>query len=108
MDTKAYVYILECKDNTYYTGYTTNVKHRLKMHNLGRGAKYTRARRPCRLVYSKECDSKSSAMKLEYRIKQLSRKEKLDLILGRKARLDSRCIERILVSYYYNRSERMI
>ena len=64
MDTKAYVYILECKDNTYYTGYTTNVKHRLKMHNLGRGAKYTRARRPCRL---------------EYRIKQLSRKEKLDL-----------------------------
>ena len=46
MDTKAYVYILECKDNTYYTGYTTNVKHRLKMHNLGRGAKYTRARRP--------------------------------------------------------------
>lgn len=87
MDTKAYVYmayvyILECKDNTYYTGYTTNVKHRLKMHNLGRGAKYTRARRPCRLVYSKECDSKSSAMKLEYRIKQLSRKEKLDLILG--------------------------
>jgi putative endonuclease len=52
------------------------------MHNLGRGAKYTRARRPCRLVYSKECDSKSSAMKLEYRIKQLSRKEKLDLILG--------------------------
>ena len=76
MDTKAYVYILECKDNTYYTGYTTNVKHRLKMHNLGRGAKYTRARRPCRLVYSKECDSKSSAMKLEYRIKQLSRKEK--------------------------------
>lgn len=107
MDTKAYVYILECKDNTYYTGYTTNVKHRLKMHNLGRDAKYTRARRPCRLVYSKECDSKSSAMKLEYRIKQLSRKEKLDLILG-KARLDSRCIERILVSYYYNRSERMI
>lgn len=82
MDTKAYVYILECKDNTYYTGYTTNVKHRLKMHNLGRGAKYTRARRPCRLVYSKECDSKSSAMKLEYRIKQLSRKEELDLILG--------------------------
>lgn len=39
MDTKAYVYILECKDNTYYTGYTTNVKHRLKMHNLGRGCK---------------------------------------------------------------------
>lgn len=62
--------------------YTTDVENRLKMHNLGRGAKYTRARRPCRLVYSKACDSKSSAMKLEYKIKQLSRKEKVDLILG--------------------------
>ncbi|WP_295755571.1 GIY-YIG nuclease family protein [uncultured Holdemanella sp.] len=82
MDTKAYVYILECNDHTYYTGYTTDVENRLKMHNLGRGAKYTRARRPCRLVYSKACDSKSSAMKLEYKIKQLSRKEKVDLILG--------------------------
>lgn len=80
MDKKAYVYILECSDATYYTGYTTNVKNRLKMHNLGKGAKYTRARRPCKLVYVKECDSKSSAMKLEYRIKQMSRKEKGDLI----------------------------
>lgn len=42
MDTKAYVYILECNDHTYYTGYTTDVENRLKMHNLGRGAKYTR------------------------------------------------------------------
>lgn len=80
MDKKAYVYILECSDATYYTGYTTNVKNRLKMHNLGKGAKYTRARRPCKLVYVKECDSKSSAMKLEYRIKQMSRKEKGDLL----------------------------
>ena len=68
---------------TYYTGYTTNVKNRLKTHNLGKGAKYTRARRPCKLVYLKECDSKSSAMKLEYRIKQMSRKEKGDLIQGK-------------------------
>ena len=82
MDKKAYVYILECSDATYYTGYTTNVKNRLKMHNLGKGAKYTRARRPCKLVYVKECDSKSSAMKLEYRIKQMSRKEKPELIEG--------------------------
>ena len=82
MDTKAYVYILECKDNTYYTGYTTNVKHRLKMHNLGRGAKYTRSRRPCRLVYYKACESKSKALKLEYKIKQMSRKEKSELIEG--------------------------
>ena len=83
MDKKAYVYILECSDATYYMGYTTNVKNRLKMHNLGKGAKYTRARRPCKLVYVKECDSKSSAMKLEYRIKQMSRKEKGDLIQGK-------------------------
>ena len=83
MDKKAYVYILECSDATYYTGYTTNVKNRLKTHNLGKGAKYTRARRPCKLVYVKECDSKSSAMKLEYRIKQMSRKEKGDLIQGK-------------------------
>ena len=83
MDKKAYVYILECSDATYYTGYTTNVKNRLKMHNLGKGAKYTRARRPCKLVYIKEGDSKSSAMKLEYRIKQMSRKEKGDLIQGK-------------------------
>lgn len=83
MDKKAYVYILECSDATYYTGYTTNVKNRLKTHNLCKGAKYTRARRPCKLVYVKECDSKSSAMKLEYRIKQMSRKEKGDLIQGK-------------------------
>lgn len=83
MDKKAYVYILECSDATYYTGYTTNVKNRFKTHNLGKGAKYTRARRPCKLVYIKECDSKSSAMKLEYRIKQMSRKEKGDLIQGK-------------------------
>lgn len=83
MDKKAYVYILECSDATYYTGYTTNVKNRLKTHNLGKGAKYTRARRPYKLVYVKECDSKSSAMKLEYRIKQMSRKEKGDLIQGK-------------------------
>ena len=73
----------ECSDATYYTGYTTNVKNRLKTQYLGKGAKYTRARRPCKLVYVKECDSKSSAMKLEYRIKQMSRKEKVDLIQGK-------------------------
>ena len=82
MDKKHFVYILETEHNTFYCGYTDDVEKRFKQHLEGRGAKYTRARRPCRLVYSKECDSKSSAMKLEYRIKQLSRKEKLDLILG--------------------------
>ena len=77
-----YVYILECSDSTYYTGYTTNVMNRVKMHNLGKGAKYTRARRPCKLVYYVECTDKSSALKLEYKIKQMSLKEKADLIRG--------------------------
>lgn len=77
-----YVYILECSDATYYTGYTTNVMNRVKMHNLGKGAKYTRARRPCKLVYFVECENKSFALKLEYKIKQMTRKEKSDLIRG--------------------------
>lgn len=77
-----YVYILECSDATYYTGYTTNVMNRVKMHNLGKGAKYTRARRPCKLVYFVECEDKFSALKLEYKIKQMTRKEKSDLIRG--------------------------
>ena len=82
MEKGQYVYILECSDSTYYTGYTTDVDRRLETHNLGKGAKYTRCRRPCRLVYYRACESKSEALKLEYKIKQMSRKEKVDLILG--------------------------
>lgn len=82
MEKGQYVYILECSDSTYYTGYTTDVDQRLETHNLGKGAKYTRCRRPCRLVYYKVCESKSEALKLEYKIKQLSRKEKVELIEG--------------------------
>lgn len=82
MKNSQYVYILECADKTYYTGYTTNVEKRLITHNQGKGAKYTRCRRPCKVVYFKECVDKSSALKLEYQIKQLSRKEKMELISG--------------------------
>ena len=79
-NTKYYVYILECADGTLYTGYTTDVQRRLKEHNESDlGAKYTKARRPCRLFWSKELPSKSEAMKEEYRIKHLSRDEKLKL-----------------------------
>lgn len=74
MEKGQYVYILECRDSTYYTGYTTDVDKRLETHNLGKGAKYTRSRRPCK--------SKSKALKLEYKIKQMSRKEKSELIEG--------------------------
>jgi len=75
-----YVYILMCADGTYYTGYTTDVERRLKAHNTGKGAKYTRSRRPCTLVYTEEYPTKQEAMRREYAIKQLTRKEKEDLM----------------------------
>ena len=75
-----YCYILRCSDDTLYTGYTVNVGNRLKVHNSGKGAKYTRARIPCELVYVESYEDKSLAMKREYEIKKKSRKEKLDLI----------------------------
>ncbi|WP_299031566.1 GIY-YIG nuclease family protein [uncultured Anaerococcus sp.] len=75
-----FVYILRCGDNSLYTGYTTNVNRRLKTHNRGKGAKYTRSRLPVSLVYYKRVDSKSLALKLEARIKKLTKKEKEALV----------------------------
>lgn len=74
-----YVYILECRDGTYYTGYTTDVERRVEEHNAGEGAKYTRSRTPVEVVHVEAYGSKSAAMSREYRIKQLrrSRKERL-------------------------------
>ncbi len=77
---KHYTYILECKDQTLYTGYTTDLERRLKVHNDGKGAKYTKIRRPVKLVYNEEFENKSEALKREYALKQLSRKQKLLLI----------------------------
>ena len=77
-----YTYILECKDGSYYTGWTNNLEKRLKEHNEGKGAKYTKARKPVRLLYFEEFDSKEDAMKREYAIKQMKRKEKEKLING--------------------------
>ncbi|MGL4797878.1 MAG: GIY-YIG nuclease family protein [Cellulosilyticaceae bacterium] len=75
-----YVYIVVCKDETYYTGYTIDIEKRLKVHNEGKGAKYTKMRCPVTLVY-KECfPTKSEALKREYAIKQLTRKQKEALI----------------------------
>ena len=77
-----YVYVVECSDGTLYCGYTNDITGRLESHNTSRyGAKYTRGRRPVRLVYSVECVSKSAAMKEEARIKKLPRKEKEKLVL---------------------------
>lgn len=83
MEDGQYVYILECADKTYYTGYTTNVERRLRVHNEGKGAKYTKYRRPCKLVYYESFSDKSLAMRREYQIKQLSRKEKRELIVAK-------------------------
>ncbi|MDD8049605.1 MAG: GIY-YIG nuclease family protein [Thomasclavelia sp.] len=76
----SYVYIVLCKDNTLYTGYTNNLDKRINAHNNGTGAKYTKYRRPVELVYYETYNSKSAALKREYQIKQLSKKEKLELI----------------------------
>jgi len=70
-------YILKCSDGTLYTGATNNLKKRIEKHNKGTGAKYTKTRRPVSLVRKFLCPSKSEAMKLEYKIKQLSHNEKL-------------------------------
>ncbi len=76
-----YLYILECADNSLYTGITTDVNRRLEEHNSSNlGAKYTSLRRPVKLVYSAEFENRSLASKEEYRIKNLKREEKLKLI----------------------------
>ncbi len=76
-----FVYILRCSDDTLYTGIAIDVNKRLLEHNESdKGAKYTRIRRPVRLVYSETAEDRSSACKHEYAIKQLSRAKKLELI----------------------------
>jgi putative endonuclease len=80
-----YCYILKCSDGTYYTGWTTDPKRRAAQHNKGRGARYTRARRPVKLVYVEPQADRKTAMKRERAIKALSRKQKRNLIgKGRK------------------------
>ena len=78
-----YTYILKCKDDSLYTGWTNDLKKRITSHNAGKGAKYTKARRPVELVYYEEFHTREEAMKREYAIKQLSRKEKEALIKTR-------------------------
>jgi len=71
-----HVYVLECSDGTYYTGYTTDVQRRVAEHDAGEGAKYTRGRTPVELRHTESFESKSAAMSREHEIKQLSRPEK--------------------------------
>ena len=74
---------ITCKDDSLYTGWTNDLKKRITSHNAGKGAKYTKARRPVELVYYEEFQTREEAMKREYAIKQLSRKEKEALIKTR-------------------------
>lgn len=75
-----HVYILECADGTYYTGYTTDVERRVEEHNAGTGAKYTRGRTPVEVIHTETYDSQSAAMQREYAIKQLRRPAKEELV----------------------------
>ena len=79
---KNFTYIVECSDHTLYTGWTNDLEKRITAHNEGKGAKYTKTRRPVRLVYFETFATKEEAMSREYRIKQLSRRKKQQLIAG--------------------------
>lgn len=80
MTKAAYVYILECSDMTYYTGYTIDLERRIISHNSKKASKYTRTRTPVKYVFTKECSSKNEAMSYENKIKRLTRKQKEKLI----------------------------
>ncbi|WP_080797047.1 GIY-YIG nuclease family protein [Arabiibacter massiliensis] len=75
-----YLYVLECADGTWYTGYTVDVEERVRAHNAGEGAKYTRGRTPATLVASARFASKHEAMSAEYRFKRLTRRQKERLV----------------------------
>ncbi len=90
---KNFTYIVECSDGTLYTGWTNNLEHRVETHNVGKGAKYTKSRRPVKLVYFETYSSKEEAMRREWEIKQLSRIEKWKLIQARSIRIKNRLFE---------------
>ena len=73
MDHKAFMYVVECRDGSYYTGYTTDIKKRVAVHNSGKGAKYTRARLPVKLIYAQGFASKEEAMSAEALFKRKKR-----------------------------------
>ena len=80
MEKEWFVYILQCKDGSLYTGMTDNVNRRVEVHNAGKGAKYTRGRGPVVLRYFEQAESYSAALRREAAIKKLTRQQKLELI----------------------------
>ncbi|WP_100332722.1 GIY-YIG nuclease family protein [Bacillus xiapuensis] len=77
---KHFFYVVECRDGSFYAGYTTNVEKRIQTHNAGKGAKYTRGRGPVRLVHAEMFSTVQEAMQAEYAFKQLTRKKKLEYL----------------------------
>lgn len=77
-----YTYVLRCADGSLYCGWTNHLEERVKAHNEGKGAKYTRGRGPVELVYYEEFETKSEAMRREWEIKKMDRKDKLRVIGG--------------------------
>ena len=75
-----YVYLLQCADGSYYCGWTTDLQKRLQAHNAGAGAKYTRSRRPVRLVFWEEYEDRTEALSREWHIKRMTHEEKRQLI----------------------------
>ena len=80
---KHYIYITRCNDDTLYTGYTTDLKKREARHNEGKGARYTRMRMPVKIVYYEEFKTKPEAMRREYQLKCLRKKDKESLVISR-------------------------
>ena len=80
MEMDNYMYIVECSDQSLYTGWTNDLSRRMKAHNAGRGAKYTKSRRPVKLRYWETFDTKQEAMSREAQVKRLTRAQKLELI----------------------------
>lgn len=81
MENNHYFYVLKCRDGSFYGGYTNNLVRRLKLHNEGKGAKYTRGRGPVELIFSKGFVDKSDALKAEYEFKQWTRKKKEEYLI---------------------------
>jgi len=77
---KHYFYVLECADSSFYAGYTNDLERRVNQHNAGKGAKYTRAKRPVKCIYYEIYETKEEAMRAEYAFKQLKRSEKMKYI----------------------------
>ncbi|KGX83460.1 GIY-YIG nuclease family protein [Pontibacillus marinus] len=90
MEANHMVYILKCKDGSLYTGYTNDFDRRLRMHEQGKGAKYTRGRGPFEVVYQQAFLTKEEAMQEEYRIKQLTRPYKEQMISSYQEKVDSK------------------